>query len=224
MQRTTSFFIFLFLSIVTASQATLQAAQRDWLMSLPLVSMGRESLLGLEFNMMNEFSLGIHWGVLSEGEELRKNELEKHPDDSFVTSGQDIGLIFQRFSNPSEMSGFHWGLSAGYRRVVGVWTKDPYSDGQVSRSGMDENGKIRQYLEMSGTSLGFRTGYRFVADSPGFMVGIYLKLRHFQNQVKDQESKKDEPFRVAISKEDSGALKRRLMSSMLAGIEVGWAF
>ena len=53
MQRTTSFFIFLFLSIVTASQATLQAAQRDWLMSLPLVSMGRESLLGLEFNMMN---------------------------------------------------------------------------------------------------------------------------------------------------------------------------
>ncbi|MCB9229448.1 MAG: hypothetical protein H6618_07540 [Deltaproteobacteria bacterium] len=211
------------LMIILSWSGPLWGAQKDWLLSLPLVSLGRESLLGVEFNIMNDFSLGAHLGLLSEGEELRKKELEQQPGNSLRMSGQDFSIIFQRFSNPEELSGFHWGLSAGYRSIRGTWVRNPeYRSG--SEFYPDQDGKIRQFPELTGTSLGFRSGYRFIAESSGLMAGIYLRLRHFQNRVKEQTKQNSSVSGSPISHEDAIALKRRMMTSLLGGIEVGWAF
>jgi len=191
--------------------------------SLPLVSVGRDSPLGLEFNIMNEFSLGVHLGLVSKGEELEKKEQEEHPGSSLETRGQDVSLTFQRFSNSGEMSGLHWGLSLGYRQIDATWIREPEDTSQEIMP-LDDNDMMRHYLKLEGTSLGLRFGYRFVADSTGFMSGIYLKARHFQNRVRDDEEPEDATLQTDISPEDAISLKRRMMSSLLAGIEIGWAF
>ena len=200
------------------------ATQRDWLMSLPLVSVGRDSPLGLEFNIMNEFSLGVHLGLVSKGEELGKKEQEDHPGTSLETHGQDISLIFQRFSNPAEMAGLHWGINLGYRQIRATWIRDPEQSSAGIFPALDEEGNMHHHLRLEGTSLGIRFGYRFVADSPGFMAGIYLKARHFQSRVRDDDPPESGELLTEIPPEDAIALKRRMMSSLLAGIEIGWAF
>ena len=119
-------------------------------------------------------------------------------------------------------------FSLGYQRRVSLTPGgQDQSPGPGVLAESHSDGQRRKYqtiLESTRATFGVRTGYRYVADSPGFMAGVYLKIRHFHNRVRDQKGKEGEPFRVAIVGKEASALKRRLMTSLLGGLEIGWAF
>lgn len=200
------------------------AEQRSWLLTLPIVSFGREQVIATDFNLGNEASVAVQGNFLAKGQDLYSRELEQDPTRSLISQGQELSFMFQRFSNPAELSGFHWGLGAGYRQVSAEWIKEPWLEKNSKAPETDLNGKVHHHLNLSGTTVSGRLGYRYVADSLGFAAGIYLKLRHFQNHIADQKLTEREHYETDIAYHDRISLKRRMMSTLLPGIEFGWAF
>jgi hypothetical protein len=66
-------------------------------------------------------------------------------------------------------------------------------------------------------------GYRYAAESVGFMGGIVLVLRHLENRVTEKDTGAGSAY-AETSYEDKNALKRRIMTSLHPGLELGWAF
>ena len=196
-------------------------AYKSLVVTLPAISVARESFLGVDINLGGDSSLEFHWGKLFEGEDLRKREMEEEPYGSLKTRGQELGFYFQRFSNGQQLSGLHWGLGAGYKTLVATWTKLPSEQEGVYLKD-DMNSYVNHNINLSGATIQSRFGYRYVADSVGFAAGIYLKLRHFQSKIIDEENMISEQI-IPINQSDSIRLKRRMMTSLLPGFELGWA-
>lgn len=194
---------------------SLLAKNRSFIFSLPLVTIGRDAPVRAEYNL-GKASLSADWvewlGEVGKREELTQSELEEHPNDSMTSQGRELTLMVSRYKNSASMSGFHWGLGAGYRQVRAMWKK--------SAALMGDDPLTHNFV-VSGPTYSGRLGYRYVGKDMGFMVGTYLGVRHFQNAVEDTELTQGE---TALSENDKNSLKRRMMSAMRIGLEMGWAF
>ena len=195
---------------------------KSWVVTVPAISVARESFLAVDINLQGNSSLEIQWGRLLDGEDLRKRELEEQPLGSLMTHGQELGFYFQRFSRGKTLSGFHWGMGAGYKILTAQWTK-LQDDTILNRSFLESYSNHN--VKLSGTMILGRLGYRYVAESVGFTAGLYLKLRHFQSRVEDITDNDEELLEfTSLSQHDAITLKRRMMTSLLPGFELGWAF
>jgi hypothetical protein len=56
----------------------------------------------------------------------------------------------------------------------------------------------------------------------GVVLGGFLGLRHFENQVKNKNS--DPELFPDLHTEDENSLRHRMMSALYPSLELGWAF
>lgn len=195
------------------------ADPKTFLVSVPLITLGRDGAFRAEYNLFQKGTVALEWtewGGNGKGEELTETERKENPDSSLKTDGRELSLMFGRYTDPLKMAGFHWGLGAGYRSLDAFWHKAP--------SGSDIQGgqPTLHDLRVAGATVTGRLGYRFVGEDLGFAIGSFLSVKHFQNTVNDKKS--ETPNAVVIDQSDRLALQRRLMSSLRIGVEVGWAF
>ena len=203
------------------------AADKDFVISLPIVTLGREGALRGEYNLNNNATIALEWSKWSGDaarEELTNTEIEEDPQTSLITEGSNIGIMLGRYSNPKQMSGFHWGLGAGYRKINAKWKKTPNSDTDESAS-LDEDGKVNYNIVTDGLALNSRVGYRYVGKEIGFVSGLYMAYKHFQNNMNDNENQSENEIKFTnIAQSDKTSLQRRFMSQFHIGLEIGWAF
>lgn len=182
------------------------------LLSIPVVTLGKDAALRVEYNLLRRGTLGLEWrewGAKKRREEFSKHELEQRPGESLTSRGREIGLLWSRYSNPALMSGFAWSLGAGYRFWEGRW-KHVLADG--------DSEPIDQDILSSGPTFTGRIGYRYVADTLGCALAGYSSIKHFQNQVVSESEE------ISLPNEDARSLGRRMMTSLRIGVELGWAF
>ena len=197
---------------------------RRFLVTLPVIAVGNESNLELDLNLGGDASLAFYWGLLAKSERLNASELEAEPGSSLMLEGQELGFVFQRFSSGIDMSGFHWGMGAGYRNVFAQWRKPPGEE-DPSYQRVDSEGNAFHEFDLAGAVLSARLGYRYVAESVGFVAGLYLKARHFQSRVTGKQSEEEElSSSTPLNLDDEIKVKRKLMTTVLPTLELGWAF
>lgn len=197
------------------------ADAKSFLVSLPVLTLGREGNLRAEYNLFEKGTLALEWtGWVGKGqrEELTNEEKKENPGSSLRTEGREIGLMFGRYTDPLNMDGFNWGVGVGYRAVKAKWFKTPSINSP-------ENKQITSLFDAKalGPTLSARLGYRFVGDSVGFAIGSFLGVKHFLNQVSD-ESREETRFLTQMSSKDRRLLQRKLATSLKIGLEIGWAF
>ena len=215
--------IIYFVGLIICTNTSL-AKPRRFLVTLPVIAIGSESNLELDLNLGGDASLAFYWGLLSKSERLTATEKEANPGSSLMLQGQELGFVFQRFSSGIDMSGFHWGIGAGYRNILAQWTK-PQEDSTSPYLRADKDGNTYHEFDLAGAVLSARLGYRYVAESIGFVAGLYLKTRHFQSRVSEKEQQEVEPSNYSpLELEDEIKVKRRLMTTVLPTLELGWAF
>lgn len=208
------------------------AGKKKFLVSLPIITVGREAITKLEYNTGSAGSVALEWSLLDDGQELRKHELEVNPQHSLMAKGQELALVFSRFSNAHDMSGWFWNLSLGYRKISGTWKKDPFDAETRQRESLslyvNDEGLVTHKFGLEGTTVSGRCGYRFVGNKYGLVAGVYLGIRHFQNKVNDyslnQQGELEASLASEMPQQDKISLKRRFMSSFQPGFELGWAF
>ncbi|NRA43973.1 MAG: hypothetical protein HRU09_03345 [Oligoflexales bacterium] len=199
---------------------------RRFLVTLPVLAVGSESNLELDLNLGGDASLAVYWSLLAKSERLTQSEIESEPGSSMMLEGQEFGFVFQRFSSGIDMSGFHWGIGAGYRSILAQWNKPKSEASSPYLTAEDEENSYHEF-DLAGAILSARFGYRYVAESVGFVAGIYLKARHFQSRVTDKnnETQNEQPlYESPLDLEDEIKVKRRLMTTVLPTLELGWAF
>lgn len=200
------------------------AKPRRFLITLPVLAVGSESNLELDVNLGGDASLAFYWGLLSRSERLTSSEQELNPGSSLMLEGQEFGFIFQRFSSGIDMSGLHWGIGAGYRSILAQWTKPVEAEDSPYLT-TDKDGNSYHEFDLEGAILNARFGYRYVASSLGFVAGLYLKARHFQSRVSEKDKKSSDSLKESpLNIDDKIKVKRRLMTTVLPTLELGWAF
>lgn len=205
----------------SSSSASGGGAQRDFVLSLPLT---RDGSFRGEFNIQNAVGLSLdwqEWGMGEAREEAPRSELKEHPGNSLKTRGRQIGATVSRYTNPTRLSGFHWGLGAALRQEKVNWIKDSETLGLSAV--LDESEKVHHNLEISGPAVEGRVGYRYIGETVGFMAGIYLNVQHFQPTISDMKDSGD-AYSSPIDKADRAALERRITTRGGVGLEIGWAF
>ncbi|MBI2602894.1 MAG: hypothetical protein HYW48_07555 [Deltaproteobacteria bacterium] len=212
--KSLKYFILIFLML----PINLFADPKTFLVTVPLLTLGRDGSFRGEYNLFQKGTVALEWtewGGNGKGEELTETERKEAPESSLKTDGRELGLMFGRYGDPLKMAGFHWGLGAGFRSLDAFWRKAPENEAGEKMTLYD--------LRVAGATVTGRVGYRFVGEDLGFAIGSFLSVKHFQNKVSDKKSE-DTANAVPIVQSDRLALQRRLMSSLRIGIEVGWAF
>ncbi|MEZ4742360.1 MAG: hypothetical protein R3B45_07930 [Bdellovibrionota bacterium] len=201
--------------------------KKSMLFTLPLVSIAQDKRARVEFNLSTKGSIALEGSYMPEREELREDELKERDGDSLKINGREYKIMFARYSQGAKMGGWYWGLGFGQRTLDATWVKSPYALAEDQFGLEDENGKITNKVRISGTTLEGRGGYRYVSSDLGFVIGIYLGIRHYQNTIHnsdDVELSDPNDSLVEIHSHDEGTLSRRLMSRMVPDIEIGWSF
>jgi hypothetical protein len=205
-------FLWVAAGFATFLPMSLQAVQpKTILVSVPLITLGRDAALRAEYNMKQAGTLGMEWtewGMGKRQQELTQSEQAKTPNDGILTRGRELGVMWSRYNDANLMSGFGWGLGAGYRVWQAQWLEE-----QTDKSILKDD------LESRGVTLTGRVGYRYVAPSLGLSVGAYTSIKHFQNQLRPNEAEES-----ALNNEEQASLRRRLATSLRIGVEFGWAF
>lgn len=186
-------------------------AGRSLALSLPLLI---DTPFSMEYNL-GRGMVGVAWTPVQPYQMLSERDLTNNPNQSLEMKGQEIGIITGRYQNEATLSGFYWGLGAGYRKTRGLWVKTASNATSSPLQSHD--------LNVEGTTFSGKLGYRYAAESVGFMGGIFLLLRHFENRVTDASQGENTAY-METSYEDKTALKRRIMTSLHPGLELGWAF
>ena len=220
-QKSTAIFITL-LGFIGSADASARSRPRSFLFALPL-TVG--SPLKLSYNYESKVALSLDITNEPELERLSDREVEESPGSSLLTEAQEVGLMFSRYSNAANMSGWHWGLGVGYKRMKASWVKLPDPDAEGDEAIVTEDGRANYKLDISGTTATARGGYRYVADELGFMASLFLMIKHFQNRVQDAELDGTDTQPIAsITRGDAQTIRRRFTTQILPGLEVGWAF
>lgn len=197
------------------------ADAKYFLITLPVVTFGREGAIRGEYNLFQKGTLALEWTEWvgrGKREELSNPEIKASPGSSLLSEGRELGLMFGRYTDPLNMGGFHWGMGAGYRFMKADWVRTPsaHGNGGLSTSSM-------YHVNASGPTLAARLGYRFVGDSIGFAIGSFLGVKHYINEVSDA-SEEDTSKYSHISTKDKHYLQKKFATSLKIGIEIGWAF
>ena len=184
---------------------------RSFALSLPLLM---DTPFSVEYNL-GRGMVGLAWTPIRRYQMLTEQDLKTNPNQSLQLRGQEIGITTGRFQHEATMSGFYWGLGAGYRKTQGEWIKSASNT---------PNGALQNHdIKVEGTTFSGKVGYRYAGESYGFLGGIFILLRHFDNHVTDASQGENTPY-VETSYEDKASLKRLVMTSLHPGLELGWAF
>lgn len=197
------------------------AESKTIVLTLPVVTVGREGVIRAEYNLFQKGTLALEWTEWvgkGERQELGLRDRKENPGNSLLSEGRELGLMFGRYSNPTNMSGFNWGAGAGYRSTKLNWTKTSFNK---STNIQEETNHYRVYA--NGPSLSARVGYRFVGDSIGFTIGSYIGVKHFLSQLTDASGDDSSTF-SPISARDKSVLQQKIATLLKIGIEIGWAF
>ena len=190
--------------------------QKDFHVSLPFIQIGREAKGAIGYNMGDYGVFSLEVGIMPEEEELGESERKEKPDDSLLTRGQEAKVMLSQYNNTSQMSGFFWAVGLGYRQVDFDWI--------TTQNDLDTGEKSLYQAQAQGPIAETRGGYRYVNEDWGFLAGIYLGIRHFENQIADTNTEADELDYQPIDESSKKNLRERFMTSLIPGIEIGWAF
>jgi hypothetical protein len=208
-----------FISFALPHTLPLFADEKTFLVTLPVVTIGREGSLHAEFSLKEKGTLGLDWaewgGLFGTREELTSRERAENPGQSLVTEGRDMSLEFARYTDPYNMSGFYWGLGVGYRMMRLDWSETLISEDGSTRS--------RYYAYASGPAVNGRLGYRFVGDSVGVVLGSFVGLKYFLSDITDKSSEDTRTYSFIDTKTRS-RLQNKIATLLKIGIDIGWAF
>ena len=218
----------LYLALIIFSNLSYAAEMtKTYGVAISPIAMGRESNLHLELNPQWDMSFALEAISISEGEELFRDEIQETNGDSLMTKGGEIALYVSRYTSQLSMQGFYWSAGMGYRDISAKWRRSPGQNYALKINNQsyftDEDGKVTSELKSAGMTGHFRGGYRYVAESFPFMIGIYLGVRHFQGKFEDRSSNSSGSVSPASS-EEKDALQRKFMSRLEPGLELGMAF
>lgn len=212
-----------------ASQTMKADTSKKWLLTVPVFTSDGEGTVGLDIPFSNDASLAFHAISQATTDLASIQEREANQNTHMYSDALEANIIFQRFSNPKMMRGFHWGIGAGYRTANTTWIKQADPQLSIASSQLDKHGLAHYQFKAAGPIYMGRAGYRYVSTSLGFTAGVFMKIRHFQSIVADNSqnmsyaSPEETPI-LASSEDDRNSLKRRAMTRVLPGIEIGWAF
>jgi hypothetical protein len=196
--------------------------------SMPLVTMTRERVARLEFNLSGQGSIALEGSVKNRREEVGEEE-QMETGESLMAEGYGAALLISRYSSGANMSGFYWTLGGGMREERINWQveaeeKDPQADLRL----VDDKNRFEHEVVAKGATGHLRIGYRYVADSIPIAAGIYLGARHFQAGVEDAETKDDPKYDQTkpdpMTNLEKERLKRRIATAPEAGVEFGFSF
>ena len=204
---------------------------KNIIIALPVISIGKEAPLRFEYNLRGKGGIALewfNWGTDTPQQELLYSEQEVFPKDSLTSRGKMLTFMLGRYSHGPDMSGFHWGLGLGYKKVSLHWRKSPSFipfNQIVNLNEIEQENKDIQVDHLAfveGVHSKSRLGYRFVSDDLGLVSGLYLALNYFSPQVKDLSE--TYPMAEKLTHSDILYLKRNLKFRLHIGMEFGWAF
>ncbi len=196
-------------------------------LSLPVVTFSGDTTINAQFNLAGHATLAIEGMMKGKSEEATAKS-EKAAGESRLAKGRGGAIIISRYSEPASMSGFHWGLGAGYREEEIKWRVQPnQADPAVNYTLVDSENKLSHDAELRGATGHARAGYRYAATSVPFIIGAYLGLRHYQPGITDGKAKASADS-AATTAPMTTAEKNRLgrISATRAegGVEIGFVF
>jgi hypothetical protein len=204
-----------------------EAGYRSFNMMLPVVTLARQAQGRIEYNMGGIASISIEGTRMVRGEELSDQEVLESGD-SLETDAVQGAVLISRYSYGATMSGFYWSLGTGYRKVDAYWRSSPEGDDASTRMSLaDQKGKLNHHLDLSGGTGHGRIGWRWVGESFPMLLGAHIGVRHFNATVKDVEDSKLQTDSMRISPTtnvEKKNLKRRMMTALEPGVELGVAF
>jgi hypothetical protein len=195
---------------------------------MPLLTMAKERVARLEFNLGGEGSLSLEGSVKNRREEVNEEEQLK-TGESLMAEGYGMSLLISRYSSGADMSGFFWTLGGGVREERFNWQvaaeeKDPQADLSL----VDDKNQFEHEAIAKGGTAHIRIGYRHVGETIPIAVGFYAGARHFQAGVDDSKSRddkntdRDEPD--PMTDREKERLRRRVATAPEAGLEFGFSF
>jgi hypothetical protein len=228
-----AWFSYLVLATLTATSAGSVQAQskqgpyRSFAMSIPLISLTRESVARMELNLGGEASIAVEGTWIRQGEEYTEKDAEE-TGEQIESKGREVALYVTRYTQPHAMAGFYWTLGAGYRQMEAKWqtpvdSNDP--DGQLSLA--DDEQRYHHDAAVKGMTGHGRLGYRYVGSDWPLMAGGYAGLRHFQNDISDREkdSKTEDGDAISVMTDrEKDRLVRHYMTALELGLEFGFVF
>jgi hypothetical protein len=194
---------------------------RSFQLSLPIISLTRDAMIRMEFNMWANGALALEAGSLIKGEANSERMIEE-TGENFENQGSQYSLIWSSFSRANSMSGFYWSLGAGWRKMTADWRRNAKGDEALGL--VDEQGRVTHAVVGEGMTGHGRLGYRWVGQSFPMVLGAYAGLRHFAATFEDDSSKSGEQRISATSDSDLAGLKRRFATQFEPGLELGFAF
>ncbi len=193
---------------------------RYFSLSLPLLEIMGTRTMRMELNLLGDGSLTLEGQYSRESELLSKNQ--KKTDGSLKSTSTQASLIYTRYTNNKQMSGFYLGFGAGYRQDSNVWkaveARPAYGlSSETSREKASEfkaNGLIYQA----------RGGYRFIGERVPILIGGFLGVRHYDVKLQKEKDDKPSTHNKNISDEKFERYKNLVTTGFEPGIEFGFAF
>jgi hypothetical protein len=202
---------------------------RSFILSIPVLTLNKEHLARLEFNLAGHASMTVEGTMKSRFEELTKEEQEE-TGESRSSAAKGVSLLFSRYTQPYAMAGFFFALGAGYRQEDVQWTVRPdEKDPAINLSLVDDDDdRLHHDMTLKGATGHLRVGYRYVGAEIPLLVGVFAGARHFQAGVEDvdpDDHDEDDDTRWAESTDREKERARRAYASKPeAGIEIGFCF
>ena len=193
------------------SPLTMAKGANEFLFSLPIASVGGEAIFKGEYNL-GLGGLGIELFRI-ERDDFSEREKKDRNGESLFVQGSEVAAYYISYGNEKKMSGGYWLLGVGFRRLETDWLEE-----NLTVKNMDD---LKYSVVASGGTFRGRIGYRYVADSFPFAMGIYIGIRHFQNEVVDHSSTSE---KASIDESEAAGLQRRFTSSLEPGLEFGMVF
>lgn len=195
---------------------------------MPLITMTKERVARLEFNLNGEGSVSLEGSLKNRREEVNEEEQLK-TGESLMAEGYGASLLISRYSSGSDMSGFFWTLGGGMREEKFNWKVEAEErDPQANIALVDDKNQFEHEAIAKGGTAHIRIGYRYVGVTIPFAAGFYVGARHFQAGVDDSESRKEENTTRAepdpMTDREKDRLRRRIATAPEAGLEFGFAF
>jgi len=203
---------------------------RAFSLSLPLVTITRDAMARAEFNLMGEGALAVEVGRMSRGQQYSEKHTEE-TGESLENEAMQGSILISRYTNGNSMSGFYWSLGAGYRRTTATWQKlqaataaDDFALGRTFGL-VDDSGRVTHAVVGEGITGHGRLGFRWIGTSFPMVLGGYVGVRHYGARYRDDDKRiGEDPRFTAITDDERKDLRRRFMTQLDPGIELGFAF
>lgn len=216
-------------SMSNSSGSSKKSADRDFLVSFPIVADHPQARVHLELNIADEAGIALEAAALGQVEELDQKEIEE-TGNSMKVKGYQASMLISRYSESTRLGGFFWSLGGGYRQYSGEWKKRPEKQETSLRlESADNDGYLHHRVTGSGTLAHARVGYRYVAAEWPLAIGGHVGVRHMNSTIKDTEVKPEEEKELHIQYSETTAtereaLKHKMMTTPDITVDFGLIF